>query len=136
MSILDRLRGAPPPPTPVPALTDPTPTGELHTAMLAAKDRRISQLELQLATEQGRRTTAVRRAETAEQALRELSVARAGDAAAAELAHARRTLTQYEELLEGCRRHHGWNTRAGRSGTADADAPGWEIAAIKRREDV
>jgi hypothetical protein len=118
IGIFRRLNATVPPPTdpgrywPEPVI-DPTPVTspcELHDVMLTAKDRRIGQLELVVASLRGQVNAALRRAEGAEQALRELSVARAGDAAATELHHARRTLLQYEALLQGCRDKHGWNT--------------------------
>lgn len=80
---------------------------------MASKDKWIGQLEMELASLRGRLSTALQRAATAELTLRELSVACAGDAAANELIHARRTLLDYEDQLKTCRDKHGTNTRSG-----------------------
>jgi hypothetical protein len=79
-------------------------------ADLAILQTQIGRLRLELDNTRAIARREQRGRELAEQALRELSVARAGDAAATELHHTRRTLLQYEELLQGCRDKHGWNT--------------------------
>lgn len=91
----------------------PVPPAETPSAVVTAQAHRIVQLEYQLADARHAASRSERRAQEAEQALRDLRAAHAGDAAATELARTRAVLRDYEDQLETCRDQHGFNTRSG-----------------------